>query len=304
MTELIIIEQSDIMAFVEENTKANNDSTNKKRELIIENILDITEDYLNDEIYGKYWTKIQKSLLDSLDSICDIEYNNIIIEQKGGMKYNYDFIVKYCDKTNNIIKTIKLEFKHNNSNVRDLVQFLELYDKDCKSKYELFDYSYSEYYYDNYLDKYLEIDKNTEIVKPTKDIYLKYIHDIKYKQPFFDQIYTNKTTNKKLKDKLVEESRRDFIQTYAETFNFSKLTEKIIESQQDKIFLLWDKNKFHIEKIDVNNITILGVKPGTINSLYFDVVVENFIYDIRVRLNWGNNNGIANPRWKFSFIDK
>jgi hypothetical protein len=32
--------------------------------------------------------------------------------------------------------------------------------------------------------------------------------------------------------------------------------------------------------------------------------VENFEYDIRVRINWGNNNGICTPRWKFSLIKK
>ena len=41
-----------------------------------------------------------------------------------------------------------------------------------------------------------------------------------------------------------------------------------------------------------------------VDNLYFDVFVEGLEYNIRIRLNWGNNNGIANPRWKFTFIDK
>ena len=91
---------------------------------------------------------------------------------------------------------------------------------------------------------------------------------------------------------------------YATTFNFEKIKNKIIESQSNKIFLLWDKNNFLIQTIDVKNIHISGIKPHGIHPLYFDVTVENFIYDIRIRLNWGNNNGIANPRWKFTFINK
>jgi hypothetical protein len=161
------------------------------------------------------------------------------------------------------------------------------------------------------LDAYLALDFDLEeqteenkIEKPPKEIYLKHIHDIKYKHPFFNKIYTNKTKNKKEKDKLVEESRKIFIETYATTFNFEKIKNKIIESQSNKIFLLWDKNNFIIQTVDVEHIHILGIKPNGIHGLYFDVTVENFIYDIRIRLNWGNNNGVANPRWKFTFINK
>jgi hypothetical protein len=52
------------------------------------------------------------------------------------------------------------------------------------------------------------------------------------------------------------------------------------------------------------SIKIIGIKPGSVKSLYFDLAVNNYEHDIRVRLNWGNNNGIANPRWKFTFINK
>ena len=56
----------------------------------------------------------------------------------------------FLDKNEKIIKSVKLEFKHNNSNVLKLVQFIELYDSDCKKKYNLCNISYAEYYYDNY----------------------------------------------------------------------------------------------------------------------------------------------------------
>ena len=62
-----------------------------------------------------------------------------------------------------------------------------------------------------------------KIEKPNKETYLKHIHDIKYKHPFFNKIYTNKKNKKKEKDKLVEESRKKFIEIYATTFNFEKI---------------------------------------------------------------------------------
>lgn len=309
--EFDIIEVADIMTFIDENTKSDNDSTNRTREKIIANILSPSPDYLTDPVYGEHWINIHDKLRDALHSLCNIPYDHILIKQKGGMTFNYDFVVQYCDDKNQVVHSLNLEFKNNASSIKELIQFLELYDKDCKTKFELFDYSYSEFYYDHYLDAYLALDfeetKETEenkIEKPSKETYLKHIHDIKYKHPFFNKIYTNKTKKKKEKDKLVEESRKKFIETYASTFNFEKIKNKIVESQSNKIFMLWDKNNFLIQTIDVENIHISGIKPNGIHDLYFDVTVENFIYDIRIRLNWGNNNGVANPRWKFTFINK
>jgi hypothetical protein len=301
--EFDIIEVEDIMTFINDNAKSDNDSTNRTREKIIANILSPSPDYLTDPVYGQHWTNIHDKLRNTLHSLCSIPYDHILIKQKGGMTFNYDFVVQYCDHKNQVVHSVNLEFKNNASNIKELVQFLELYDKDCKTKFELFDYSYSEFYYDHYLESFLALEEE-KIEKPSKEIYLKHIHDIKYQNPFFNKIYTNKKNKKKEKDKLVEESRKQFIETYATTFNFEKIKNKIIESQSDKIFLLWDKSNFIIQMVDVKNIHIAGIKSNGIHDLYFDVTVENFIYDIRIRLNWGNNNGIANPRWKFTFINK
>jgi hypothetical protein len=262
-----------------------------------------------DPIYGKYWTTIRDGLRNALHPLCGQPYTTIQIAHKGGMSFNYDFLVTYCDLTNTPIHSVKVEFKNNNSDVKNLVQFLELYDKDCKTTFGMFEYSYAEYYYDHFLDKYLAFDTasvsaSASDLKPDKPTYLQHVSDIKYKHPFFRKLYENKDQNKKQKNRLVDESRAQFLSEYAHHFRFEQIAKKIQESQTNKIFLLWDKNAFHVQHIDVEKIAILGIKPNSVNKLYFDVEVENLIYDIRIRLNWGNNNGIANPRWKFSFIDK
>lgn len=294
----------DIMVFITENTKADNDSTNKIREFIIANIFLAPENYFSDPEFGHLWTSIKSKLQSTFHSLSTIPYETISIQQKGGMTFNYDFLVEFKDSNNLTVQSFKVEFKNNNTNVKDLAQFLELYDKDCKNKFQLFDYSYTEFYYDNFLDSYLAIDGNSNVEKPDKDNYLQRVYDIKYKHPFFRDLYENKTNNKKIKDTLVEQSRIQFINKYAPQFKFDKITEKIKESQTNKIFLLWDKNDFHLQTLDVANINISGIIPNSIKKSCFDIQVDNFIYNIRVRLNWGNNNGVANPRWKFTFIDK
>jgi hypothetical protein len=94
------------------------------------------------------------------------------------------------------------------------------------------------------------------------------------------------------------------LETFAPQFNFDKVREKIISSQTNKVFLMWDFTDFHTETIaDLSNIKISMIETS-LHDMYFEVEVANYMYNIRVRLNWGNNNGVANPRWKFTFINK
>lgn len=284
--------------------KSNNDEYNKIRENIITNIFNIDDEYFNDTTYGHHWKNIQDKFIATITPLCEEPFNTIQIKHMGGMSYNYDFLVTF-NKNNFVIKTIKLEFKHNNSDVSNLVQFLELYDKDCKNKYEICsEMSYAEFYYDNYLDSYLSTDENIKdaCVKPSKEEYLKNVYDIRYKHSFFEKLHSNKQNKMKEKKTIANESVKKYLEMYSNTFNFEKITNKIRESQKEKVFLLWDCENFHTQILDVENIVISGIIKK--DDLYFDVNVENFVYNIRVRLNWGNSNGLCNPRWKFSFIHK
>ena len=290
--------------------KSNNDCLNKIRENVITNLFNIDSEYTDDTIYGIDWKNIQEKFKQSISTLCEIPFNSIKVEHIGGMSSNYDFKVSFIknhEPTSNlntsIIKSIKLEFKHNNTNVKDLIQFLELYDKDCKKKYELCnEISYAEYYYDNYLELYLKTDVNLIYPIPKKDEYLKNVYDIKYKHEFFDLLHKNKENEQKRKKEIANASIKEYLKIYSHSFKFDKITEKIRESQKDKYFLLWDCENFHIQTLDVDKINITNIIKVT--DLYFDVNVDNFIYNIRIRLNWGNSNGLCNPRWKFSFIDK
>ena len=283
------------------NQKAKNDELNKLRENALGHMLLLDDEYFSDPTYGSHWKKISEKFRKAVSSLCPEPYDNVKIERKGGMTFNhdYEFTYFYCGSK---VADRKVEFKHNNTNVADLVQFLELYDKDCKSKYKLCDASYSEYYYENYLDGYIACDDQITAPKPDLATYLKHVHDIKYKHPFFKNLHDNKNRNKAAKKAVADESRREYLDLYVKVFNFEELTKKIRESQKDKVFLLWDCENFHTQVLDIDAIKITRVK--NINDLFFDVEVENFAYDIRIRLNWGNSVGLANPRWKFSFTNK
>jgi len=280
--------------------KSTNDSNNKIRENVIANLLTVDDEYLTDPIYGEDWRNLKAKFLEAITLLAQIPFHNIKIKHMGGMTYNYDFLISFLDESCAILQSTKLEFKHNNSEVSNLVQFLELYDKDCKAKFDICEVSYAEFYYDNYLDSYLALDQVEE--KPAKEIYLKNVFDIKYKHPFFRRLYDNKNNKTKEKKTIANESVKKYIEVYNSSFQFDKVCQKIKESQTDKVFLLWDCENFHTQILDVETVTIQKIKR--VDDLYFDVETAGFQYDIRVRIRWANNNGLANPAWKFTFIQK
>jgi len=292
--------------------RSNNDADNKKRESILANILNVEQEYLNHSEFGCLWTSIRDKFLAALTPLCSDEpFKEILIEQKGGMSNNYDFIVTFLGQLNeetnirSIVKQVKLEFKHNNSNVMDLAQFLELYDKDCKTKFKICDVSYSEFFYDRYLDRYIQLEENITHPKPSREEYLKNVYDIKYKHPFFKNMYDTKTNKTKEKRTLATESISAYLQEFARFFNFEKIEEKIKDSQKGKLFLFWDCEKFYIQELtDLENIQILGIKENSLRDMYFDLSLVNYDHDLRIRINWGNNACVANPRWKFTFINR
>jgi hypothetical protein len=312
MSNLIIMpEVEDIQLFLSAgSTRSSNDESNKIREDIITNMIYIHDEYLNHPIFGIHWTSIREKFIKTINSLCQDPFKEIKIKHMGGMSYNYDFLITFLGQLNEetnmrgIVEEVKLEFKHNNSSVSDLAQFLELYDKDCKNTYNICEMSYAEYYYDNYLDTYLQLENGITEQKPSKEQYLKNVYDIKYRHPFFKNMYETKNNKTKEKRTLASDSISSYLQLYSNTFNYEKITEKIKESQLNKYFLLWDCENFHIQKLNIQNIQIKEIKENSLHKLYFDVVVENFCYDIRIRINWGNNACVANPRWKFTFTNK
>lgn len=283
--------------------KASNAQDNKVRENIIANMFNLDDEYFNDPIYGTDWKTFQQKFITSVSTLYTEPFHKICINPAGGMSNNYDFKLSFRDNNNKILNNIKLEFKHNNNEVVNLCQFLELYDKDCKNKYDMFQncFSYSEFYYDNYLLKYLKIENITEL--PDKESWLKNVSDIKYNHPFFKMLHEKKNNQVEKKKAIANESVTEYLNLYLKKLNFDKIIEKKIkDSQIDKVFLLWDCENFHTEILDVKAITISEITK--INDFCVKIGLNSFKYDICVRLRWANNNGLANPSWKFSFIHK
>ena len=300
----------DIKYFLAPGTaRGDNSMTNKIRENVICNY-DKCTIYKDDAEYGKHWTGFIEKLGTNLHALCDVPYQDVLIEPMGGMKHNYDFNVSFMGLNQELITKIKLEFKHNKSKVTSLPQFLELHDKKCIDQLNICAERYASYYYDHWLDKYLAIDNDATVLslKPDKDTYLKRVGDNTHKHLFFNALYVSYEKHTTEKKKLARDSIRQYLEKYIDptslvtSFNFDKITQEIKDSQTDKVYLMWDCAKFHTQVVNIANIQIKKIIQ--LNNLCFDVEVENFIYNIQIRLNWGNSAGVTNPRWKLSFINK
>jgi len=284
--------------------RAMNHANNMLREDALVKMVNEPSFGMNDDRLRSKWSYVGFKLRNILRTLCPAA-SFFTLTKMAGMTNNYDFISRYWEPSGVLLKEVKLEFKHNHNSIKNLCQFLELYDGACKTKYGMMETSYSEFYYDKYLEKYLGTDPELMLLnKPSKEEYLRNVADIKYTNPFFRSLYQRKMSIQNTKTQIVKHSMKEYLLSHAPRFNFDKIKEKIVESQSDKHFLMWDGKDFHLESPVGLDTSTINMSLKSIDGMCFVVDVKHFCYDIKVRLNWGNNNGIANPRWKFSFEQK
>ena len=281
----IEIRLKDIILFYKINKKKNNDSDNKIREIIIDSIFNKK----TPEIYFKKsqrWLNIKKELEKFVKKLSkNEEIKKIECIQKAGRKYNYDYDLKINNKI------FKIEFKYNTSSIKDVPQFVS---PGKPSKY--LSNNFEEFYYDNYLSK-SKIKTKYEIDIPEREIYLKEVHNIapkcmkkikeKYKE---DKEFCNYMTE------LYNNSTKEFIEKY--DLNLDVLNEYLKESQKNKIYMLYKKNKIYMEENDVDNYILVSyIKEPNLKRYKAETKSGK---KINILIRWKNGKGIAYPAFQIS----
>jgi hypothetical protein len=277
------------------NDRASNDKVNKVRECIIENLFQLFPLYCSHAVYGDSWTKFQQMFMESVHIIYDKPFHHVEILKMAGRKFNYDFKFLYKTEANELLEEKHIEFKHGAKSIRQLPQFLSL-----NIKNDVMPISYAEYYYANWIDKYIECDEGITEAKPDAAIYKKMITGIEYKvHPFFQQLYDREIENKERKNAVVNESIKQFLETYGQHINLDALTAKLESSQGNKTFLLWDTTHFHIESMNLDETSIQSFE-GILNNNTILVRSHTLVYKLLLR--WRNHKGILNPAWQISIM--
>ena len=222
----------------------------------------------------------------------NLTYTSFKINIKGGRKYHYDADLEYY-MNDELLSTVKIEFKYGGTTINDLPQFLSL-----QAKYELFPKTYDEFYYEHYMDSYINCDESITEPKPPLNEYKKLVTKLNYSvSPFFQQLKERENYFKKEKVSIVNKSITDYLSQYGHTINLENIYEKIKSSQSDKIYLLWSNNTFHYDKLQYTNVMDFeyhGIKNGNI----LQIKSNNIIYQMLLR--WRNHKGILNPAWQIS----
>ena len=282
-------------------TKDKNDANNNLRENIIGSII-------NKQIPNRWYSSNPKwkSLKDELMLFVNNRYKNIqtieVIHKGGrGFSYDFEFIVTHIPNKHDIKlkQHEKWEFKFNAETINDTPQFSSpMY----PSKY--FNMNYEEWFWENYLDKIAE---KGGIDKPTKEIYLKQIHNNKPDcMELYSKLYDEGKPKKKISEngiefykfckKIDKESISEFLSIA--TFDPTKLSDYFLEKQKDKHYLLYKNGKFYYDSLNEN---LFKIKPTSIMVKSPNIICETESgYKLEIKLRWKNGNGIAFPAFQVS----
>ncbi len=277
-------------------SKGTNDAENKVRESILVFLANpLPAEYADDTKWAHLYTRFH----DALRSICGQEYSRIEVKMMAGRLHNYDLLVTFYDAANVEIRIAKLEFKHNSRSLDKVPQILSLQDR-----FGLIpELSYAKYYYETALDTYLATVNYTN-AKPSLDEYMAIVCGTEYARcPMTQYMYANEGSgdNKKRCTAIVKESIRGYLDKYAATVDIVKLNAKLMDSQMDKHFLLWDLDKFWIHTYSAEDLCIRGGYGMTVkNGNTIVLLSDNYEYHLLLR--WRNHSGILNPAWQIKAI--
>lgn len=299
---LVLPDIKDIISFKTLNLgRSKNDSLNKVRENIIKCISHVDSEYFNDPEYGLDWLNLKNNFENTIKSICP-EYNSYKILHKAGRGNNYDFNLIFNDISNNKIKDVKLELKYNAENIDEAPQFVS-----PMKPSQYLSQSFEEYYYFNYLTDLLN---KFNLNIPDLEEYNKTIHGNKPKCMNEAQILyyqgckeSSKFNNSELAINFYESCNsisRECIKNFIKEtdLNIEKLNQYLIETQDDKIYLLYKNNNFNLQYSDPNDYIIESYEKQPDKFRYLATSRSN--KKIKILLRWKNGNGIAFPAFQIS----
>ena len=276
------IKFKDIDCF-DKSKKTQNESFNKKREKIIEAIINkkIPEQFYKDSLE---WLNLKNEIELYLKKFCKMKnitnIQNIKCILKGGRNNHFD--IKLITNS----KEFNIEFKFNASCVNETPQFVSIIKP---SRY--LNQNFALWFYINCLWKIAEFGN---LIMPQKKIYLKTIHSNKVEcMKEFKDKYKNDKKFREYCKKIDKEGIREFIENTE--INISKLSEYLLESQKNKHYMCYSNGKIYYDKLndDIFTLTKLVKKEKT-----------NYIYEtksgmkLEIKLRFKNGCGLIFPAFQ------
>lgn len=295
-----LINYSNINSFLLSERKSN-DKNNKLRETIISAIINsaIPNEYY---LYSLRWNSLRKKVSYYVSTIVKMKYPDLHVKNvkciiRAGRGFNYDFTF-----TINELYEFNIELKFNTDTIEDTPQFVS-----PMKPSQYLSHSYEDFHYTHYLN---QISLLGNFPLPNKDVYLHEIHspsppcmkefqDKYYKGCSQSSQYSGNQEDinfyEKSKD-LSKESIQRFIE-YSD-LDITKLSSYLLSSQNEKYYMLYKDNKFHVGIADMNNYQLISCEKYPEKSYYLATSLSG--KKIRILLRWKNGNGIAFPSFQIS----
>ena len=115
--------------------------------------------------------------------------------------------------------------------------------------------------------------------------------------PFIEQLKARELFLQREKNAVVNKSISDYLSKHGPSINITAFSEKVKATQQDKIYLLWHKGQFHLDKMtesEMSEMSFHSIKNGNVLQLK----TGNTLYGLLLR--WRNHKGILNPAWQIT----
>ena len=264
--------------------KYENDSFNKKRELILKEIINkkINNNYYNDD----RWIKLRYSLIEYLKILCkknnivNFNFNCISCENKAGRGNHYDFSLTINEIIHNV------EFKFNTKSVNETPQFVS-----PMNPSKFLDKNFEEYFYDNYLPKIaehgrLKLPNRIEYLKQNKSNNVPCLKD-------FKNLYDTNTDFNNYCKKIDKESIKKFIENA--TIDKEKMSNYLLETQKDKVYMCYKDNIFYYDEVDKNLYQIEKLIDKDNTNFIFETLGE---MKIEIKLRFKNGCGLQFPAFQ------
>ena len=277
--------------------KTRNAKNNNIRESIISSIVNdnIPSEYYNK---SKEWSSLREKILKFSKEISrGIDCDKVKCIRRGGRQSNYDFELFYIKNDERVGDSCKVEFKFKN-----IPQFLSL-----GKPSDYLNNDYVKYHYDNCIP---DIFENAGVSKdeiPKFDIYSKQVHSTKPKCMDKIGIIYHKGSyatdkNSVEKYRLIKEITNNGIEKFIELSEIdqNKLEQKINETQQGKIFMVYTSNGT-IKTFGKPEYKISSIEKNPKHHSY-QATLDNG-NKIKILLRWKNYNGIAYPAFQISWIN-
>lgn len=299
------IQMNDVEIFFEASKKKDNDKVNKKREIIVANLIQntIPEYYFETmttipSTTSTKWCFLKEQIRTFLALLC--EENGIVMSDttsfecniKGGRKKNYDFEIII-----NNIHIFKVEWKYG---IEKVIQAPQFYSPSKPSNYLPESLPFEEWFYDNYLENIVKHPVSEHKERPDKSEYINNINNNKVLcMEYYSELYK---TNREFSNHCKKEDKKaikEYIQLTYGQLNIEKLSKDINESQKGKIYMLCKNGKIKMEKVNPDLYQLTKV-IATTNTDYICKTKTGM--RLRVKLRFKNGCGLKFPAFQIDRV--